>query len=144
MEIKIIEPHLTYGLRHQILRPHQAPEACHYPLDFELSSLHLGAYQDETLISIASFFQENHPDLEAAKQYRLRGMATLMAFRNKGVGRALLQVAERELLQKQADLWWCNARVSAASYYAKLGLQPLGIVFDLPPIGPHQVMVRYF
>ncbi|MEM9821953.1 MAG: GNAT family N-acetyltransferase [Bacteroidota bacterium] len=142
MEVKIIDAHLTYDLRHRILRPHQSLHACHYPLDYELTSLHLGAYLDQNIISVASFFKENHPDLDDAIQYRLRGMATEVAFRGQGAGTALLQFADNYLRQKKASIWWCNARTTAAGYYEKQGMEQLGSVFEIEPIGPHKVMVK--
>ncbi len=142
MEVKIIDPHFTYDLRHRVLRPNQDLTACHYPLDYELSSLHVGAYLNDQLVSVASFFKENHPDLDERIQYRLRGMATDPDFRNRGAGSALIYFSEQYMVDKKADLWWCNARVSAATYYEKHSLQQLGEVFNLEPIGPHKVMVK--
>lgn len=144
MEVKIIDAHLTYDLRHRVLRPNQDLTACHYPLDFELSSLHVGAYSGTKLISVASYFKENHPDLMAPVQYRLRGMATDPEFRNRGAGSALIRFSEDFLILNKVSLWWCNARISAATYYEKHGLSQLGETFDLPPIGPHKVMVKSF
>jgi len=144
MEIKIIDASFTYDLRHRILRPHQNLSACHYPLDFEYSSLHLGAYLEDQLVCVASFFKENHPDLSQKNQYRLRGMATDFEFQKQGIGTKLIAFAEEKLLEKKADVWWCNARISAALYYEKLGLTQLGAVFELEPIGPHKVMYREF
>lgn len=142
MEIKVIDAHLTYDLRHRVLRPHQAIEACHYPLDYELTSFHLAAYRDQKVISVASFFKENHPDLQAAVQYRLRGMATEPTLQGQGAGTALIQFAENHLRQKKAEVWWCNARTTAAGYYEKQGMEQLGPIFELEPIGPHKVMIK--
>ena len=144
MQVKIIDAHQTYDLRHQVLRPHQDISACHYPLDFELTSLHIGVELDQKLISIASYFKENHPDLDAPIQFRLRGMATLPEYRGQGAGSALIQFAENHLQGKKASLWWCNARTTAAGYYEKQGMSQLGEIFEIEPIGPHKVMVKYF
>ena len=141
MEIKEIDASFTYPLRHQILRPHQTLNDCMYPLDYEYSSLHLGVYENDLLISVASFFKENHPDL-TGDQYRLRGMATLPEHRGRGAGSALIEYAENILQQKKINYWWCNARITAADYYEKHGLKQLGEVFDLQPIGIHKVMFK--
>ena len=44
--------------------------------------------------------------------------------------------------KRNANVWWCNARISASAYYEKLGLTQLGDVFEIHPIGPHKVMYK--
>jgi len=96
------------------------------------------------LICVGSFYKENHPDMLEKVQYRLRGMATNPSKQGQGAGSQLIQFAEAHMLKKKANIWWCNARISAAGYYEKLGLEQFGTTFDIPPIGMHKVMVRVF
>ena len=42
--------------------------------------------------------------------------------------------------EKQARLLWCNARVTAADFYRKLGFEIVSDEFDIPNIGPHYLM----
>lgn len=46
----------------------------------------VGAFYQERLISVASFCMDKNPDFSSDKQYRLRAMATLEAFRRLGAG----------------------------------------------------------
>ena len=142
LTIAFIEPEETYNLRHQILRPNQTLEDCKYPLDFEPSSFHLGAFVEGLLVSVASFFKEKQADIEGFDHFRLRGMATLVSHRNQRAGSNLIHFAEDYLRKQGATHWWCNARTTVQEYYQRFGMNPLGEVFEIPPIGPHIVMVK--
>ncbi len=130
----------TIPLRHSVLRPHQPVAACHYPGDEDEVNFHIGAFHNEDLISVASYFLEKHPDLDEGPQYRLRGMATAPAFRGQKAGSQLLVKGNEILSKKGVPVWWCNARISAAGYYEKAGLSQLGEIFEIKPIGMHKVM----
>lgn len=142
MIIKEIDANSTYQLRHKILRPNQTIDDCKYPLDLEDETIHLGAFINDKIISIASFFFEKNENFKAQKQYRLRGMATLPSHRNQKAGSSLVKKAEEIMIKNNIDLWWCNARTTVSDYYAKLGLEILGDVFDIDPIGPHVLMYK--
>ena len=142
LTIAFIEPEETYNLRHQILRPNQTLEDCKYPLDFESSTFHLGAFVEGLLVSVASFYKEKQSDIEGLDHFRLRGMATLVSHRTQRAGSNLIHFAEDYLRRKGASHWWCNARTTVQEYYQRFGMMPLGEEFDIPPIGPHIVMVK--
>ncbi|MET3695815.1 acetyltransferase (GNAT) family protein [Bacillus oleivorans] len=142
LEIREIQAEDTYGIRHQVLRPNQTIEDCKYDGDFDLDTFHVGAFLDEELVSIASFYRESSPGFPEVLQYRLRGMATLEHVRNQKAGSSILHFAERILEKREASLWWCNARVSVSDYYKKLGLHEYGEVFEIEPIGPHKLMYK--
>ena len=57
VEVKRIEPEMTYNLRHIVLRPHQAIEDSKYDNDndHEDDAFHIGAFHQGILISVASF-----------------------------------------------------------------------------------------
>ncbi|MGM0751053.1 MAG: GNAT family N-acetyltransferase [Bacillota bacterium] len=133
----------TYTIRQKILRPTQSIEECQYEGDLAKSSFHVGVFDGELLISIASFYQEARKELNGHLHYRLRGMATLPDYRGKGVGKQLIAYSEEVLNEKGCELWWCNARTSAGPYYEKLGLTQLGDVFEIEPIGPHVIMYKH-
>lgn len=141
MKIKKINPDQLYQIRHQVLRPHQSLDDCKYPGDFESDSFHLGFY-DPDLVSIASFYKQKNDHFIESKQYRLRGMATLPDFRGKGLAGQLLQQSMKQLQTLNADLLWCNARVSAEAFYIKLGFEKIGDQFDIESIGPHYVYFK--
>ncbi len=70
---------------------------------------------------------------------QLRGMATDSAWAGRGVGKAVLEAAH-ELAGSRS--LWCDARMSAHDFYARLGWVAAGEQFDIPQVGPHTVM-RY-
>lgn len=142
IEIREITTEETYPIRHTILRPHQPFENCKYETDYLDTSFHMGAFYDGKLVSIASFCEEIHPELNSGKQYRLRAMATLPEFRKQNIGSSIVNDAESKLRKKNIDYLWCKGRTEVQSYYKKLGFVPFGEVFNYPGLGPHIVMVK--
>ena len=39
-----------------------------------------------------------------------------------------------------ARRFWCNARVAAVPFYARMGWRVVSDLFDVPTVGPHRVM----
>ncbi|MED3574869.1 GNAT family N-acetyltransferase [Cytobacillus praedii] len=143
IEIRKIEPEMTYSIRHSVLRPHQLMDECKYETDHGAGAFHVGAFYQRELISIASFCIEKNSDFSSEMQYRLRGMATLEEFRKLGAGKSLISFAESLIKGQGFDLLWCKGRTSVQEYYSKLGFEVHGEVFDYPPIGPHIIMVKH-
>lgn len=143
IEIRKIEPEMTYSIRHSVLRPHQLMDECKYETDHGPGAFHVGAFYQRELISIASFCIEKNPDFSSEMQYRLRGMATQEEFRKLGAGKSLISFAESLIKGQGFDLLWCKGRTSVQEYYSKLGFEVYGEVFDYPPIGPHIIMVKH-
>lgn len=143
IEIRTIEPEMTYSIRHSVLRPHQLMDECKYETDHGAGAFHVGAFYQRELISIASFCIEKNSDFSSEIQYRLRGMATLEEFRKLGAGKSLISFAESLIKGQGFDLLWCKGRTSVQEYYSKLGFEVHGEVFDYPPIGPHIIMVKH-
>lgn len=142
MEIKQITAEESRPLRHQILRPHQTLADCIYPGDEIPESFHMGAYIDKELVCIASFFPQKTERLPQSRQYRLRGMGTIEAYRGRSIGASVLAEGERIAKEKGYELIWCNARTSACPYYEKQGYLSFEHIFDIPGIGPHKVMYK--
>lgn len=142
IEVRKINPEMTYSLRHQILRPHQTLEDCKNETDHEAGGFHIGAFYQERLISVASFCIDKNPDFSSEKQYRLRAMATLEKYRRLGAGRAIVSYAESLIKKQGTELLWCKGRTNVQEYYHKLGFKAHGEVFDYPPIGPHIIMYK--
>tara|TARA_R110000868_G_scaffold348962_1_gene610110 strand:+ start:728 stop:1162 length:435 start_codon:yes stop_codon:yes gene_type:complete len=132
----------TYGLRHRVLRQGRPIEECHFEGDEADQTFHLGAFVDNQLVSVASFYYERNPAFEDEDQYRLRGMATLEEHRGGGHSRALLRTAFPLIKQNFCSLVWCNARISAQGFYEKTGFTTYGEQFEVPVIGPHMLMFR--
>lgn len=134
----------TLTLRRDVLRPGLPLEQSHFPCDQGPSTFHLGAHQDDKIVGVATYFPEISPLLPAKKAYRLRGMAVDPALRRSGIGRHLIIAGEKKLAALNCDLLWFNAREAAFSFYAALGYQFLGELFEIPGIGPHKVMYKRF
>lgn len=131
----------TYPLRHKMLRPSGTLQDCIFPGDQDELTFHLGAFVENKLASVASFYFENHPLFkEHPHQYRLRGMATLPDHQGLGLSSALLKTAFPLIKQNQCHFLWCNARATAVGFYQKVGFVPYGDIFEIPLIGPHQLM----
>lgn len=142
MEVKQIEAKDTYTIRQKILRPNGDIEECKFDGDDKEVTFHLGAYIDETLASVASFYFDNHPKIKEEYQFRLRGMATLNEFQGQGLSRALLRTAFPIIKKNHVFTLWCNARKSAVGFYEKVGFEIIGEEFDIPNIGPHFLMIK--
>ncbi len=144
IEIREIKSKDTIPIRSEILRPGQNLDTCIYPHDDDCTSFHLAAFSSGEQTSIASFYLEIHPDLEGSIQYRFRGMATKVAYRNQGLAGALLTYAFEKIKALDCNVVWCNARVNAIQLYMKMGMEICSDEFDIPGIGPHFLMKKEF
>ena len=128
-------------LRHRILRPGQGFEETLYPGDDLAETVHLGAFDGERLVGIASLYREDRAGGPAGG-WRLRGMATDADVRGTGFGAALLAGCVEQVVASGGAELWCNARLSAIGFYRRAEFEVLSDEFDVPGIGPHVVMAR--
>jgi GNAT superfamily N-acetyltransferase len=143
MTIRLIPSADTRPLRQQVLRPHQRVEELEYPGDHHPETFHLGAFEADDLVAVASFYHESMPaDPFRPDDWRLRGMAVAPGLQGQGRGARLLTRGLEELALRGATRLWCNARVPAADFYRRLGFETHGAEFDIPDIGPHYLMSR--
>lgn len=126
-------------LRHTVLRPGQTFEETVYPGDD--AGLHLGAFDGDRLVGIASLYEEDRVRGRAGG-WRLRGMATDAGVRGTGFGAALLAGCAEEVRAAGGTELWCNARMAAVGFYRRAGFEVVSEEFDVPGIGPHVVMTR--
>lgn len=141
--IREISAEQTHLLRHQILRPHQAPDTLVYPGDNATESMHYGAFQDKRMVGIISLYrQETRQFPEEKRAWQIRGMATLPQVRGQGYGGKLLEHGLSYCAQQQGRLVWCNARCHAVGFYQHFGFEPLGDEFIIAEVGPHFFMWR--
>jgi GNAT superfamily N-acetyltransferase len=125
-----------------MLREGRPREEAIFTGDEEDQTFHLGAFVDNKLVSVASFYFERHPSLEDEYQYRLRGMATLPEFQRQGLSSALLKMAFPIIKQNLCSVLWCNARARAMGFYQQVGFEKVGEEFDIPTVGPHYLMFK--
>ncbi len=69
-------------------------------------------------------------------------MATLEKYRDKGIGRALINAGREFVKNNKGEIIWCNARESAVLFYKKCGFIVISEKFDIENIGPHYVMIE--
>jgi GNAT superfamily N-acetyltransferase len=129
-------------LRHRLLRPHQSPDELVYPGDDAPDALHLGAFEGDRLVGIASICREAPPGGGEPDAWRIRGMATEPELRGLGIGGRLLEECVAHARSRGGGLVWCNGRVAAVRFYERHGFQKVRGPFDVPPVGLHHEMRR--
>lgn len=142
MRIDAITAEQARAVRHPILRAGFPPHAAIFPEDENPRTTHLGAFDEDRLVAVATFFPETCAARPGVPAYRLRGMATLVTWQGRGAGRALVIEGLRLAEDAGARALWCNARVSARGFYEKMGFEIEGDEFELPKSGRHYVMIR--
>lgn len=140
--IKKISSKNTFSVRHPVLRAGRPLEDCRFDGDDLESTFHLGLFEKEKLIGIASFFKASNPKFSETTQYQLRGMAILKPFQGRGLGKMILHFGETELKRQNIALLWCNAREAATQFYEALGYRKIGNPFEIKGIGIHYVMFK--
>ncbi|MCO4294524.1 GNAT family N-acetyltransferase [Solitalea sp. MAHUQ-68] len=140
MHVKFISVEDTFNLRQQILKPGCALTSCYFPKDNEPETFHLAVVDNNEIVSVGSFNRSSLPFFANTSQYHLKGMATSLSYRGKNAGSTLVKFAMDYLKQKDVNLLWCNARVTAVGFYQKLGFTIIGDTFEVEGIGLHQTM----
>jgi GNAT superfamily N-acetyltransferase len=142
MNVKQIEAKDTYKIRNKILRKGLPIDSCYFDGDTDDSTFHLGAYIDDSLASIASFYLKSNPVFPEEYQFQLRGMATLKNYQGQGLSQALLRAAFPIIKQNHVNALWCNARIGAVGFYEKVGFEVRGEEFNIEGVGPHVLMYK--
>lgn len=140
---RLISPRETWALRAARLWPEKSegPE-CALPTDDEESGFHVGAFDGEALVSVASVVVQSHPLLDEKFTHRLRAMATAESHVGKGAGRAVIRHAESVLRQAKATGIWCDARHVALGFYARMEWDIIGASYEVPQRGGHRLARR--
>jgi GNAT superfamily N-acetyltransferase len=128
-------------LRHEVLRDGLPREAAMFDGDDAPATRHYGAFDGATVVGCATLMLNQW---EGEPAWQVRGMATDARFRSRGLGAALLRMAEAELSAERSPvrLLWCNARVPAIRFYEKLGWAVRCEPFEIPTAGPHVKMTK--
>ena len=132
----------TIAVRWPVLRPGFPRETASFDGDDAPGTLHFGTFDGARLVGVASIYLVPCPEKitaqpDASPAFQLRGMATLPEVRGAGFGRALLNACVAAAQDKGATILGCNARTSAADFYAKNGWRIVGAEFDIQTVGPH-------
>lgn len=121
IEIRPISVAEALPVRQVGLRPGEALDVVRVENDAE--GLHLGAFLDGQLVSVASLFVG-----DGAAQFRK--FSTLPGFQGRGIGAQLLTRMISEAKAAGVAIFWCNARIDALSIYERAGLLPDGAPFE--------------
>lgn len=139
MEVRIISAQETRPLRHLVLWPHiEKAEDCVIDIDTREDAIHIGAFENDQLISVCSLFELSSQRINQAKQYRLRAMATHPNFRGMNAGKRVVQFALELTRNKGFDVLWCDARQVALGFYEKMGFSLIDEWYEVPKIGLHK------
>ncbi|RKR85469.1 putative GNAT family N-acyltransferase [Mucilaginibacter gracilis] len=138
--IKFITANDVLNIRNIVLREGRLqPNECRFPTDEIEGAFHLGYFDGDILVCVASFHPQTYGEYKGVA-YQLRGMATLPSHRNKSIGNQLVNFAIVYLKGQRANYIWCNARKAAAKFYQSIGFEIISAEFDVPGIGPHYAM----
>lgn len=140
-QLKTITSQETWPVRHPVLRKGRPLEDVYMEADNMPTTFHLGIYHNKEIVGVASFMEDSFNEF-SGKQSRLRGMAVLPEYRQKGLAELLLKKGEQLLKERQRTLLWFNAREIALSFYKNLGYEIVGGIFDIPKVGPHYRMKK--
>ena len=144
MNVRRITAHEARPLRASILRPNRPFTDSVYPTDEDPQTMHVGAYVDDELVTVATVFPDPLPggSHEEERAWRLRGMGTRPDMQRKGYGRAVLEKCVEHIRAEGGTLFWCNARSDAVEFYRTLGFETLGEEQRTPHGTPFIVMLR--
>ena len=137
VEIRPAPLEVVRVLRHEVLRPHQRPEDLVYEHDLDADALHVAAFEDAVAVAVASITREPPPGDDDPRAWRVRGMATRLDHRDRGLGGELLVRCVAHARERGATVVWLNGRVPARAFYERHGFAPSGDVFEPPGLGPH-------
>jgi ribosomal protein S18 acetylase RimI-like enzyme len=148
--VRFVPAHTTWALRREVLRPGRAVGDCLYPGEDDPRAAHGAALRrtpgteaDMAVLAVGVVIPETPPwDAGGDDGWRVRGMATRSDARGRGLGRRVLDLLVGHVATHGGGLVWCHARTPARHLYERAGFVSRGEVFELPEIGPHQVMWR--
>ena len=155
-QIDLIPASETHDLRHRVLRAGKPLSTCKFDGDTDLNTFHLGILQEmtgvsadseKTILGICSLYARPIPDQTNdinGSFWQLRGMATAPEARQQGLGKRLLEAAEKEVIKRGGTGIWANAREAALNFYHHNGYQDIGGHFDIAEVGLHQRIIKRF
>lgn len=100
------------NMRQQVMYPDKDTEFVKLPDDER--GLHIGAYENEELLSVMSIFLHG-------RDIQFRKLATRNDMQGKGFASALMKWLIDYANDMKFDRIWCNARANATGFYKKFG-----------------------
>lgn len=127
LTIRPITAEDTLPLRHSVLWPDKPFDYVRVPNDDE--GYHVGGFVEGQLVSVISLFVD-----EQTAVARFRKFATHPDFQSQGIGTQLLNHVIDLARRAGASKLWCDARLTAAAFYERFGMQADGEIFHKGPI----------
>jgi GNAT superfamily N-acetyltransferase len=124
MIIQPISHEQTYPLRHSVLWPDKPYE--YVRVDNDQAGHHYGAFLHEDLVAVISLFVYFENGQTVA---RFRKFAAHPDYQRQGIGTQLMQHILAEARRMGAIRLWCDARLDAADFYRRFGMEPISDVF---------------
>ncbi|MVM32619.1 GNAT family N-acetyltransferase [Spirosoma sp. HMF4905] len=125
ISIRAITPDQTYPLRHSVLWPDKPFDYVKVENDHE--GYHFGAFLDDELVAVISLFVNGQDS-------RFRKFAARSDRQRQGIGTLLLNHVMAKTKELGATTLWCDARLDAADFYRRFGMEAVSEVFYKGPI----------
>ncbi len=144
IKIKSISSKETLIVRHPVLREGKPVDSCRFEGDDLPTTFHLGAFYKDKIVGVVTILKKNNKSFFAKNQFQLRGMAVLQQHQGKGIGAVLVKQSEERVMDLNGSMIWLNARLVALSFYEKLGYKISSDKFEIPLVGVHYTMTKFF
>ena len=144
ISVEVVAEERTRELRRRVLRPELAPGDPLPGDELSGAGVHLAAVDAAGAVLCTCFVYPDAPSWlpDRADAWHLRQMATDPEHRGQSLGRAVLTATLDYVHARGGTLLWCNARVSAAGFYARQGFAVHGDQFVDDRGVPHLRMWR--
>lgn len=146
IDITEVDVEQVRPLRTRVLRPwYDEDQLLEYEGDDSEDAHHFAAIDtnEQRIVGVVSYLQEPLPLEGESAEIRLRGMAIAEDMRRRGLGSHILTTTlPRVALYHPGARVWASARISVTEFYVRHGFEPVGPLFEMPSVGPHQRVVR--
>ncbi|WP_290792024.1 GNAT family N-acetyltransferase [Flavihumibacter sp. UBA7668] len=112
------------AIRQEVMYPGKSIELANVQGDE--TAIHWGLQINNKTVSVISLFDSE----KYGKSLQFRKFATLTIEQGKGYGTMLLNAVVDYAVEKRYQAVWCNARLTALSWYQKFGFQQEGHVWN--------------
>lgn len=123
--IRSITTEQTYPLRHSVLWPDKPFD--YVKVENDAEGYHFGAFLNDELVAVISLFFNGEDS-------RFRKFAARPDCQRRGIGTLLLNHVITEAKRLGATTLWCDARLDAADFYRRFGMEAVSEIFYKGPI----------
>lgn len=144
VRVQQVPPEVTRPLRQRLLKPDSAlDDLARSDGTDPTAGYYVALDESDRVLATASARPEAPPwPTDAVSPWRVRGVATAVDVRRRGVGAAVMGQVLGHIRQHGGDLAWLNGRTPARTFYERLGFVQHGGEWNDPESGPHLSMWR--